>query len=125
MEFKGRIGQLGFQVKDVKKIESFYKEKIGLKHLFTVPDCMTFFDCDGVRLMFSIRESGETLRANSIIYFKVRNIEEVFEHWMRKDIEEIAKPHKIAEMHDHDLWMAFVKDAEENVIGIMEEKQKN
>ena len=31
----------------------------------------------------------------------------------------IDEPHLIAKMPDHDLWMVFLKDTEDNTIGLM------
>ncbi len=119
-----KIGQIAFQISDVQRIENFYKETIGLKHLFTVPGRMTFFDCDGVRLMFAVREPQEPAKSNSVIYFKVHALEFYYDQLKQKDVEFTEPPTLIAEMGDHDLWMAFFKDVEGNVIGIMEEKRK-
>jgi methylmalonyl-CoA/ethylmalonyl-CoA epimerase len=119
-----KIGQIAFQISDVKKIESFYKEKIGLKHLFTVPGRMAFFDCDGVRLMFAVREPDEPVRSNSVIYFKVHALEFYYDQLKQKDVEFIEPPKLIAEMKEYDLWMAFFKDVEGNVIGLMDEKRR-
>ena len=119
-----KIGQIAFQISDVQKIENFYKETIGLKHLFTVPDRMTFFDCGGVRWMFAVREPGEPVKTNSVIYFKVTGIEFFYDQLKNMDVEFAEAPKLIAEMNDHDLWMAFFKDVEGNVIGLMEEKRR-
>ena len=35
--------------------------------------------------------------------------------------EAVSEPHLIAKMPDHDLWMAFVKDSEGNLLGLMSE----
>jgi methylmalonyl-CoA/ethylmalonyl-CoA epimerase len=119
-----KLGQVAFQVSDLSKIEYFYKEILGLKHLFTIPDRMTFFDCDGVRLMLAVREPNESVRTNSIIYFQVNAIEFYYDQLKQKNVEFIESPKLVAEMQDYDLWMAFFKDIEGNAIGLMEEKRK-
>jgi catechol 2,3-dioxygenase-like lactoylglutathione lyase family enzyme len=45
-----RIGQISVNAKDLDRAVEFYREKLALKHLFTVPK-MAFFDCGGIRLM--------------------------------------------------------------------------
>jgi catechol 2,3-dioxygenase-like lactoylglutathione lyase family enzyme len=45
-----RIGQISVNAKDLDRAVEFYREKLALKHLFTVPK-MVFFDCGGIRLM--------------------------------------------------------------------------
>jgi methylmalonyl-CoA/ethylmalonyl-CoA epimerase len=33
----------------------------------------------------------------------------------------LKAPHLVAKMPDHDLWMAFLNDPDENVLGVMSE----
>ena len=40
-----------------------------------------------------------------------------------KGVEFIDAPHMIAQMPDHQLWLAACKDSEGNILGIMEEKR--
>jgi len=35
-----------------------------------------------------------------------------------------GKPHLIARMEDHDLWMCFLRDSEGNLLGLMSEVSK-
>jgi hypothetical protein len=46
-----------------------------MKHLFTVPPKMAFFDCVGIRLMLAIPERPDLDHPSSILYFKVPDIE--------------------------------------------------
>jgi catechol 2,3-dioxygenase-like lactoylglutathione lyase family enzyme len=43
------IGQISVNVHDLDRAVAFYKETLGMKHLFTVPGRMAFFDCGGIR----------------------------------------------------------------------------
>ena len=40
---------------DIARSTAFYRDKLGVKHLFTVPK-MAFFDCGGIRLMLAVPE---------------------------------------------------------------------
>jgi hypothetical protein len=51
-------------------------------------------------------------------------VEFYYDQLKQKDVEFIEPPKLIAEMKEYDLWMAFFKDAEGNVIGLMDEKRK-
>jgi methylmalonyl-CoA/ethylmalonyl-CoA epimerase len=31
------------------------------------------------------------------------------------------RPHLVAKMPDHELWLAFLKDPDENILGVMSE----
>jgi methylmalonyl-CoA/ethylmalonyl-CoA epimerase len=35
----------------------------------------------------------------------------------------VDSPHLVAKMPDHELWMCFLKDPDENVLGLMEERR--
>jgi methylmalonyl-CoA/ethylmalonyl-CoA epimerase len=62
-------------VHDLERAAVFYKETLGMKHLFTGPPNMAFFDCGGIRLMLAIPERPEFDHPSSILYFKVPDIE--------------------------------------------------
>jgi catechol 2,3-dioxygenase-like lactoylglutathione lyase family enzyme len=62
-------------VHDLERAASFYKDTLGMKHLFTVPPTMAFFDCVGIRLMLAIPERPDLDHPSSILYFKVPDIE--------------------------------------------------
>jgi methylmalonyl-CoA/ethylmalonyl-CoA epimerase len=112
------IGQIAILVKDVIQATDFYRDKLGMKHLFATGN-LSFFDCGGVRLMLDKPEKIEA--GTSIIYFKVAEINEAFEQMRSRKVEFIDKPHLIAKLPDHDLWMTFFRDSEENLLALMSE----
>ena len=59
------------------------------------------------------------LRTPSIIYYKVDNIQASFETLKERGVTFTDEPHMIAKMPDHELWMAFFKDVDDNVLAIM------
>jgi catechol 2,3-dioxygenase-like lactoylglutathione lyase family enzyme len=73
------IGQISVNVHDLARAVAFYKDTLGMKHLFTVPGRMAFFDCSGIRLMLAIPGRADLDHPSSILYFKVQNIEEAHE----------------------------------------------
>ena len=74
-----QIGQISVNVHDLDRAVAFYKDTLGMKHLFTVPPHMSFFDCGGIRLMLAIPERADLDHPSSILYFKVSDIEEAHE----------------------------------------------
>jgi catechol 2,3-dioxygenase-like lactoylglutathione lyase family enzyme len=46
----GPIAQNARTVRDIKQAEDWYKNTLGLPHLYTFGK-LAFFDCDGTRLM--------------------------------------------------------------------------
>ena len=66
------IEQIAVNAHDIERAVDFYRDKLGMKHLFSVPPNLAFFDCDGIRLMLSLPAKPEFDHPSSIIYFKVR-----------------------------------------------------
>jgi methylmalonyl-CoA/ethylmalonyl-CoA epimerase len=113
------IGQIGITVTDVQRAVTFYRDVLGLRFLFQVPN-MGFFDCGGIRLMLSGSEtSGET--HSSILYYKVADIAQAFQSLQERGVTFDREPQVIARMPDHDLWMAFFRDPDRNVLALMSE----
>lgn len=112
------IGQIAILVKDVARATDFYRDKLGMKHLFSAGN-LSFFDCGGVRLMLDKPEKAEA--GTSIIYFTVAEINEAHEQMKSRGVQFVDSPHLIARLPDHDLWMTFFRDSEGNLLSIMSE----
>jgi methylmalonyl-CoA/ethylmalonyl-CoA epimerase len=120
-----QIGQIAINAKDVKRAVAFYRDVLSLPLLFEVPPKMAFFNCGGVRLMLSLPETSAYDHPGSILYYKVTDIEATGRALEARGVvfEKDGKPHLVAKMPDHELWIGFFKDTEENVLAIMEEKR--
>ena len=116
-----QIGQIAINVKDLARAIQFYQEKLGMKHLFTA-GTLAFFDCGGIRLMLSPAEKPEFDHPSSIIYFKVPRTVDAYEAMCTRGVQFEGKPHRVARLPDHDLWMAFFRDSESNFLCIMSEE---
>src|SRR5262249_13962105 len=92
---------------------------LGIILLFQVPN-MAFFDCGGIRLMLTLPEKPNE-NFSSIIYYKVDDIQKAFETLSGRDVPFQGKPHLIARLEDHDLWMAFFQDPDRNMLALMSE----
>jgi methylmalonyl-CoA/ethylmalonyl-CoA epimerase len=114
------IGQIMIPVHDLGRAVAFYRDALGLQFLFEVPG-MAFFNCGGVRLMLGLPESQDIDRPASIIYYKVSDIQGAYQRITARGLKFEGEPHRIARMDDHDLWMAFLRDSEENLLGLMSE----
>ena len=112
------IGQIAVLVKDVARATDFYRDKLSMNHLFSAGN-LSFFDCGGIRLMLDKPEKPEA--GTSIIYFKVPEINQAHEQMKARGVEFVDKPHLIAKLPDHDLWMTFFRDSEGNLMGMMSE----
>ena len=112
-----RIGQIAVTVGNLERAVTFYRDTLGMALLFQVPN-MAFFDCGGIRLMLGLAEKpGEIF--SSVIYYRVDQIQQAYEVLSSRGVEFEAKPHLIAKMPDHDLWMAFFRDPDRNLLALM------
>ena len=117
-----RIGQIAVTVGNLERAVTFYRDTLGMPLLFQVPN-MAFFDCGGIRLMLGLAEKpGEIF--SSVIYYKVDQIQQAYEVLSSRGVEFEAKPHLIAKMPDHDLWMAFFRDPDRNLLALMCEERR-
>jgi methylmalonyl-CoA/ethylmalonyl-CoA epimerase len=115
-----RIGQIAITVQDLERAVAFYRDTLGMRFLFDA-GTLAFFDCAGVRLMLSTPEPGQAHSGNSIIYFTVGDITAAYRDLTARGVAFVDQPHMIANMGTYDLWMAFLRDSEHNLLGIMSE----
>ena len=108
------IGQIARFVSDVEKATGWFRDKLGLPHLYTFGG-LSFFDCNGVRLFLNVGDPSK----NSIIYFDVPDIHAAYNH-LKEHVEIISAPHMI---HKHENgteeWMAFINDIDGQPLGLM------
>jgi predicted enzyme related to lactoylglutathione lyase len=120
----GRIGQIAVNVHDLEQATAFYRDKLGMKLLFSAPPKMAFFDANGVRLMLGIPERPEFDHPSSIIYFQVEDIDAAYDSLTNRGVLFATTPALIAPMETYDLWLAEFRDSEGNVMALMCEKAK-
>jgi methylmalonyl-CoA/ethylmalonyl-CoA epimerase len=116
-----QIAQIFVNVKDLDRATAFYRDMLGMRFLFTAPPGMAFFDCGGIRIMLGRADRPEIDHPASIIYYKVDDIEKVYEVFNARGVEFIVKPHLVAPMPTYDLWLANFKDSEGNILALMSE----
>jgi methylmalonyl-CoA/ethylmalonyl-CoA epimerase len=119
-----QIGQIAIVVKDVERATAFYRDVLGMRFLFEYPG-LAFFDCDGIRIMLSRAEKKEFDHPSSILYFRVSDIQSAYQTLRGRKVEFEDEPHIVARMADHDLWMTFFRDPDDNVFALMDEKAKS
>jgi methylmalonyl-CoA/ethylmalonyl-CoA epimerase len=115
------IGQISIPVQDVARATDFYRDRLGMRYLFSAPPGLAFFACGTVRLMLSRPEGPEREQGSSTLYFRVTKIEQAYRTLQDRGVRFHGAPHLIAKMDTHDLWMAFFHDSEDNVLALMEE----
>jgi methylmalonyl-CoA/ethylmalonyl-CoA epimerase len=116
-----RIGQIAVPVADVDRAVAWYADVLGLRLLFRVPPGLAFFDCGGVRLMLSRPEGPEPPSRAGVLYYLVPDIAAAHAALAARGAVFVDAPHLVARLPDHDLWMAFCRDSEGNLLGLMSE----
>jgi predicted enzyme related to lactoylglutathione lyase len=113
------IGQIAVNVHDVDRAVEFYRDKLGMKFLFSAPPSLAFFDCAGIRLMLSPPARPEFDHPSSIIYFNVDDIQSAFTTLSERGVKFEEKPAFVANMGTHDLWIGSFRDSENNLLAMM------
>jgi len=112
----GTIGQVARPVADIVAAQAWFRDVLGLPHLYTYGN-LAFFDCGGTRLMLSA-DAGDG--GASILYFRVDDIVAAYERLDARGAKFVAPPRMI---HRHDdgteEWMAFFNDNEGRPLAIM------
>ncbi len=116
------LGQIALPVSDADRAEDFYGNKLGLPKLFRFGD-LVFFDCAGVRLMLEGNSKSAGHTEGVCLYYCVTDIEHSCDALQELGVPFDTGPHLIAKMPDHELWMAFFRDPDGNLLAIMEEKR--
>ncbi len=112
-----KIGQIARNVSDIDAATTWYRDVLGLSHLYSFGN-LSFFDCLGTRLFLS--QGDGKPEHNSIIYFKVDDIREAHNTLSEKGISFPHAPHKIHVHEDGtEEWMAFMEDPDGQPIGLM------
>lgn len=115
------IGQIGISVRDLEGAIGFYRDLLGIELLFRAPPSMAFFDCGGIRLMLAEPERPELDHAASILYFRVDDIHAAHTALEGRGVTFERAPQKTHAAEDHDLWLAFFRDPENNLLALMSE----
>jgi len=119
-----QIGQIAIPVSNTDRSEAFYEQTLGLRKLYRY-GYLSFFDCAGVRLMLSPPETGAKVEpGQGAIYFRVADLALAVKELKAKGVDVFSEPHLLAPMPDHDLWMAFLRDPDGHLIGLMMEAPK-
>jgi DNA-binding CsgD family transcriptional regulator len=111
----GAIGQVSRSVADIADSELWYRDVLGLPHLFTFGE-LAFFECGGVRLYL---QQGE-VKPESILYFRVGDIHAAAKALEDKGVDIVSAPHLIHRHQDGtEEWMAFFNDLEGRPLALM------
>ncbi|OOG38274.1 VOC family protein [Rhodanobacter sp. C05] len=117
------IGQIVVTVSDVGVALPFYRDALGLSFLFSAGPNLAFLDAGGVRLMLSTPQGAGSVGHNSILYFKVADIDATHAAIVARGAVSERAPQLTARLPDHELWIGFLRDPDGNLVGLMEERR--
>lgn len=128
----GALGQIALRVHDVPAAIEFYRDRLGMRHLFSAPTPssgdgpgMAFFDCAGIRLLLGLPEGEADDHPGSILYFRVEDIRAAHGTLVDRGVRFIEDPQMVADMGVVELWLAFFRDPWENPLALMAEVPKS
>jgi methylmalonyl-CoA/ethylmalonyl-CoA epimerase len=116
-----RIGQIAVTVRSLPRAVAFYRDILGMRLLFEAPPAMAFFDCAGIRLMLSEPEAAKGEQFSSVIYYTVDDIQAAAAELQGRGVTFEGPPHIVARLPHADLWMAFLRDPDANLLALMSE----
>ena len=117
------IRQIAITVSDISAALPFYRDVLGLTFLFSPAPNLAFLAAGNIRIMLSTPQGAGTVGHNSIIYFNAPDIAAVYAALVQRGAKSERTPQLAARMPDHELWTAFLRDPDGNLLGLMEEKR--
>lgn len=116
------IGQLSITVSDLEASVRWYRDVLGLPHLFTVEgQPMAFLQAGDVRLYLNV-SADERFRSRPVVYYAVDDLETSYDEVTGRGAEPVSGPHVVHRDGGTELWMAFVADPDGTPVGLMTER---
>jgi DNA-binding CsgD family transcriptional regulator/catechol 2,3-dioxygenase-like lactoylglutathione lyase family enzyme len=117
----GPIGQVSRNVSSLEQAEEWYKNVLGLRHLYSFSG-LAFFDLGGIRLFLSEHPTEN----QSVLYFTVDDIQTAYEELQSRGIEFEGAPHLIHKHEDGtEEWMASFHDPDGGHLALMSQVSPN
>jgi methylmalonyl-CoA/ethylmalonyl-CoA epimerase len=116
-----RIRQIAVPVRDVIEAKQFYRDILGLRHLFDAPPGLSFFDCDGVQLMLAgpAGQGKDGDQQHAVLFYDVGDIKGTHAKIKSSGAKSLEDPRVIARMNGREIWISSVSDGQGNVVGLM------
>jgi predicted enzyme related to lactoylglutathione lyase len=114
----GPIAQISLLARDTARVERFYRDTLGLPHVFTFGD-LAFFDAGGVRIYIHAKPEKDW-RPGSVLYFLVDDIVAAKAELESRGVTFTGAPHMIFRHDDTGIeeWLCFFEDTEGNMLAL-------
>jgi predicted enzyme related to lactoylglutathione lyase len=117
----GALGQVHISVTDLDRSVAFYRDVLGIQHLFTVPgQPMAFFRSGEVRLYLGVPSSPQ-FASRCVLYFRVDDIAAEAAR-LRDAGVAVGEPHVAHRDGATELWLAGLTDPDGHQVILMEER---
>jgi predicted enzyme related to lactoylglutathione lyase len=117
----GALGQVHISVTDVDASVEFYRDVLGMTHLFTVPgQPMAFLQSGDVRLYLGV-PTGEEYRSRCVLYFNVGDLDAEVAR-LRQEGVAMTEPHVVHRDAAGELWMSGLTDPDGHHLMLMQTK---
>lgn len=114
------LGQVSRMVRDIAASTAWYRDVLGLSHLYSFGD-LAFFDLGGVRLYL---QQGEAAGGESLLYFRVDDLAAAHAALLGRGVTFVTEPHMVHRHEDGtEEWMAFFNDPEGRPLALMAQKR--
>src|SRR5260221_2237234 len=92
------IKQISVNARDLPRATAFYRDTLGIRHLFDAPPQMSFFDCGGIRLPVGAAAKKEVDPPSSILFFCVEGICAAHAELQAPGLGLRDQPHRVAKL---------------------------
>jgi methylmalonyl-CoA/ethylmalonyl-CoA epimerase len=116
-----RIKQIAIPVHSVDNAKAFYRDTLGMRHLFDAPPALSFFDCGGVQLMLAGPEAqgNDGDQQHAVLFYDVSDIKKTHARIKSSGAKSLEEPRLITRMNGREIWISSVSDGQGNVVGLM------
>lgn len=116
-----RLAQIAVRAHDVARATAWYRDVLGLPLLFTAGPDLSFLDLAGVRLMITRPSEPRFDHPSSILYLDVADLATAHAELRSRGAVFERDPALVARLPHAELWMAFLRDTEDNVLALQSE----
>jgi methylmalonyl-CoA/ethylmalonyl-CoA epimerase len=116
-----RIKQIAIPVHSIDQAKAFYRDTLGMRHLFDAPPALSFFDCGGVQLMLAGpgAQGKDGDEQHAVLFYDVSDIKTTHARIKSSGAKSLAEPRVIAHMNGREIWVSELSDGQGNVVGLM------
>src|SRR5215216_7045314 len=109
-----RIKQIAIPVHSIDEAKRFYRDTLGMRHLFDAPPGLAFFDCGGVQLMLAgpQAQGKDGDQQHPVLFYDVSDIKTTHAKIKAGGAEGLEEPHVIARMNGREIWISSVSDGQ-------------